>query len=333
MKRIVSLLFALLLILPAMAQKVTFSFQAGSIEKGALRTTMETNMSKLLTELNTAGRSKRDLKLDASIMEPEARKNLIAFWRNMRFFIEDKDVIQRCLNDELGYQVREIAITLSPTDNSFSGNLDRELVVSFNKSGRITGVRTAISNNQVLDMQRNALGVTDARRRLEIMKFVEDFRCYYIEKNLSALEKIFADDALIITGSVIKQQTMASLERPEMRVKYRKEDKPQYLKRLETQIFKNNKYINVEFDQISIVRHPADGKQNFYGVTLHQDWSTYRNGSNTAGKPSYQDEGWLFLLWEFHDDGTPPVIHVRSWQPDELILNGGSKIDMNDFTF
>ncbi len=290
-------------------------------------------MSNLLTELNTAGRSKRDLKLDATIIEPEARKNLLAFWRNMHFYVDDNTVIQRCLNDELGYQVREIAIILSPIDNTFNGGLERELVVSFNKSGRISGVRTAISNNQIIDLQRNAKGVTDARRRLEILKFVEDFRCYYIEKNLAALEKIFADDALIITGSVIKQQTMASLERPEMKVKYRKEDKPQYLKRLETQIFKNNKYINVEFDQISIVRHGADGKQNFYGVTLHQDWSSYRNGSNTAGNPSYQDEGWLFLLWEFHDDGTPPVIHVRSWQPDELILNGGSKIDMNDFTF
>lgn len=299
------------------------------------RAVMESNLSKLLTELNSAGKANRELTLETSIIEPEARKNLMAFWSNMHFMIDDDVVVQRCLNDEMGYQVRDIAITLCPLDDSFSASKERELVVSLNRAGRISGVCTAMSNNQVLEIQRNAVGVTDVRRRMEILNFVEHFRSYYVEKNIAALEKIFADDALIITGSVIRQQSMPNMEKPETVVKYRREDKPQYLKRLETQIFRNNKYINVEFDKISIMRNGADGKGNFYGVTLHQDWSTIRNGDTkaTSDRPSYHDEGWLFLLWEFHDDGTPPVIHVRTWQPDEIVSNEGDLIDMNDFTF
>lgn len=321
--------------LPLLAQEVKFSFQSGSTNASMPTAQMESNISKLLTELNKAGIAKRELKLETAIIEPEARKNLNALWRSMHFTIDDKVVVQRCLNDAMGYQVRDIAITLRPLDDTFHASRERELVVSLNRSGRISGVCTAISNNQVLEIQRNAVGVTDASRRLEILNFVEHFRSYYTEKNLSALEKIFADDALIITGSVIKQQSMAKMERPETVVKYRREDKTQYLKRLETQIFKNNKYINVEFDKISVVRNGADGKGNFYGVTLHQDWSTIRNGDTKANadKPSYHDEGWLFLLWEFHDDGTPPVIHVRTWQPDEIIKSENDKIDMNDFVF
>lgn len=321
--------------LPLFTQEVKFSFQAGSTDTSMPCALMESNISKLLSELNNAGAMNRELKLESSIIEPEARKNLIAFWQSMHFTIDDRVVVQRCLNDAMGYQVRDIAITLHPLDDTFDASRERELVVSLNRSGRISGVCTAISNNQVLEIQRNAVGVTDASRRLEILSFVEHFRSYYTEKNIAALEKIFADDALIITGSVIRQQSMANKERPETKVKYRREDKTQYLKRLETQIFKNNKYINVEFDRISIVKNGADGKGNFYGVTLHQDWSTIRNGDAKANAdhPSYHDEGWLFLLWEFHDDGTPPVIHVRTWQPDEIINTDNDIIDMNDFVF
>ena len=35
---------------------------------------------------------------------------------------------------------------------------------------------------------------------------------------------------------------------------------------------------------------------------------------------NYSDEGYLFLLWEFPEDGSSPIIHVRTWQPE--MVNG-----------
>ena len=43
-----------------------------------------------------------------------------------------------------------------------------------------------------------------------------------------------------------------------------------------------------------------------YGVRMPQSW-TSRN---------YSDEGYLFLLWEFPENGGDPIIHVRTWQPE-----------------
>lgn len=316
-----------------LAKPVKFHFDAHSTVPAGIKTNVEQSISSLLTEINNAGSENRKLSLGKIRIESEAKRNLEALWENMHFVPDDNNIVQRCLNDEQGFQIRDIAGNLRPIDNTFEGDLFCQLVISFNHAGYITGVRIARSN-ETFDPS-TAVGVTDARRRLEILKFVEDFRCYYIQKNIGALEKIFANDALIITGSVIKQQPSARMETPSIKVKYRTEDKTQYINRLRTQVFKNNRYIDVKFDQISIMRSGAPGKECFYGVTLHQDWSSIRNGDvrATANHPSYHDEGWLFLLWEFHDDGTPPVIHVRSWQPDEWINTGVDKIDMNDFQF
>jgi len=319
------------------AQNVEFKFQAGTVMAGAPKIQMESNISQLLTILNNAGNAGDTLlTIPKGIMTTDAELALDAFWSNMHFVIDEEIVIQPLLNDAYGFEVRQIPITLIPLDNSFEGNKERELTINLSSSGKISGVIMALSNTEIRSFLTDFKGVTDYSRRLEILNFVEKFRQFYIEKNIEGLEKVFADDALIITGTVMKQQTMSSLtEKPEIKVKYRKEDKPQYINRLRNSIFKNNKYIEVKFDKFTIVQCEALGKENFYGVTLHQDWSSirYNDSKATANRPSYHDEGWLFLLWEFHDDGTPPVIHVRTWQPDELISSGIPVIDMFDFKF
>ncbi len=315
-------------------QNIDFKFQSGIVLAGVPKTQMENSISKILTVLNTAGHSGDSLLvIPKGILTIGAETALHAFWSNMHFVIDEDIVIQHCLNYANGYEVRQIPINLIPLDDSFNGIKERELTISLNFSGKITGVFMSLSNNDTRSFLENAKGVTDVSRRLEIRGFVEKFRQYYIEKDIESLDKIFADDALIITGTVIKTQSIPSMETPKVKIKYRREDKIQYLKRLANSIFKNNKYIDVKFDRISVMKCGADGKENFYGVTLHQDWSTirYNDTKANADHPSYHDEGWLFLLWEFHDDGTPPVIHVRTWQPDELIASGVEKINMYDF--
>jgi hypothetical protein len=62
----------------------------------------------------------------------------------------------------------------------------------------------------------------------------------------------------------------------------------------------------VTFSDPEVVRSKKN--PNFFGVTLHQHWKADR----------YEDDGYVFLLWEFHENDEPPIIHVRTWQPDKM---------------
>lgn len=292
--------------------QVSFKFSAGTIDAGATKTKMENNISTLLTEINRAGNAGTALNLSNINMESAAKARLNALWEDARFICDKSSNISKCLNDFQGYQVRAIPITMKPTDSSYSGSIDRELTISLSKSGVITGVRPAWElQEDVSKIMFSPGGVADTRQRREILKWVEDFRCYYNERNIEALKKVYSDDALIITGSVVTQRKNGGDMgvRMEQKVNYTVQSKEQYINKL-TRIFNNNRRVNVEFDHISVVMHGA--KPNIYGVTLHQKWQT----------SSYSDEGWLFLLWDFNDP-EKPQIHVRTWQPDQVVAKDG----------
>lgn len=295
------------------AAGVTFQFAPGSIASGALKTKMENNISALLTEINRAGTQSTTLNLTSINMEPAAKARLNALWNDAAHFVCDRQTnIYRCLNDYQGYQVRQIPITMKPVDSTYDQSINRELTISLNKEGVITGVRPAWElQEDVTQIMKEAIGVADTRMRREILKWVEDFRCYYNEKNLKALNQIYSDDALIITGSVVTQRKRQGDMgvRLEQKVKYTVQSKEQYLTNL-SRIFKNNSRIDVKFDHISVVSHGA--KPNIYGVVLHQDWKTN----------SYMDSGWVFLVWDFNDPESPQI-HVRTWQEDQVVAKDG----------
>ena len=313
-------ILAALMFFPLMlSAQVTFKFSANSIGQGNLKTKMENNITGLLNEITTAGKTGSYLDLDAIDMEPEAKNRLQALWEDVSFVCDDNMNVKRCLEDYQGYQVRNIPITLKPKDNSYNESLNRELTISLNKAGTITGVRMAWELQEDVDsMLKGSTGVSDIRQRREILKWVEDFRSYYNEKNIKSLNQIFSEDALIITGSIVNQRKKTGDMgiQYEESVKYKVQNKAEYISNL-TRVFKNNAKINVGFDHISIMKHGA--KPNIYGVTLHQSWR--------AG--AYHDEGWLFLLWDFNDPDHPQI-HVRTWQPEQIAAKDGL-FSLDDF--
>ena len=155
---------------------------------------------------------------------------------------------------------------------------------------------------------------------------MEDFRSYYDEKNISAIENIFSDNALIITGRVMESIGNSHMEinDPRKKVIYTKQNKKQYISNL-GQVFKNNRYINVEFSDIQLTRHPA--KENFYGVRLRQKWNSQRYNGKL-----YSDDGYLFLFWDFTDPENPQI-HVRSWTQYSPSLTEDDLLSPNDFEF
>lgn len=290
---------------------ITFSFDSRCAVNPTVRTKIERNITDLLNEVHKASVNNRDLNLNNINMEPAAKEHLMNFWEYLPFDCEDMVIVTRCLEDYQGYQVRGIKIELKPKDDTYKDRLNRELTISLNKSGIITGARPALElQEDVASIMKEGKDVTDLVRRREILKWVEDFRNYYNEKNIESLENIYSDDALIITGSVVNKKKITDTGVQIIsQVKYSEQSKPQYIKKLKN-IFKNNRYIDVKFEKITVVNHNT--KPNIYGVTLKQTWKT----------SSYSDEGWLFLLWDF-DDPEHPQIHVRTWQPDEVIAKDG----------
>ena len=290
---------------------VTFRFSANSTGgiSASVKSGIERDISSLLTEINDAAVETRSLNLSPMNTENGAKQRLTMLWRHVHFSCVDQLNVSNCLNDMQGYQVRGIAITVRSIDGTYKGSPDRELTISINRKGVITGVRFSSENHEeVSKILREGNVVTDQAERREILKWVEDFRCYYNEKNIDAIEQIFSEDALIITGSVVKAKRHIGDERVRLKdpddVRYKKMEKAEYIRNLKG-VFSRNEWIDVQFDNISVA---VDGsRKNIYGVKLKQKWSS----------PGYSDEGWLFLMWDFGDKDHPQI-HVRTWQPGNV---------------
>lgn len=310
MKKFFLVLLTILSVVQTKAE-IKFAFTPGSINSSALKIKMENNISTLLTEIHNAGTTGRGLCLTAVNMEDSAKEHLNSLWEILPFICEEQMNVCKCLNDHQGYQVRGIQIIMKPKDNTYDQSVYRELTISLNRNGIITGVRPALElQEDVAKIMGEGQDVEDLTRRREILKWVEDFRNYYNERNINSLKQVYSDDALIITGSVVMQRTSGDFgNQLSTNVKYTVQSKVEYIAKLE-RIFKLNRYINVKFDHISVVRHGA--KPNIYGVTLHQAWRT----------SNYSDDGWLFLLWDFTDPDRPQI-HVRTWQPEQVVAQNG----------
>ena len=298
---------------------VVFKFSPNSINSGNLKTKMENNISDLLSAIDVAGNSGVLLNLSGIDIEPEAKSRLESLWSDVKFTCDDDINVKKCLEDYQGFQVRNIPITIKAIDSSYDQSLNRELTISLSKTGVITGVRLSWELQQdVESMLKSSGSVSDSRQRREILKWVEDFRSYYNERNIKCIDQIFSNDALIITGSVVMQNKRNGDNgfQMEEKVKYKVQSKEEYITNL-SRVFRNNSKINVKFDHISVMMHGA--KPNIYGVTLHQTWQS----------GTYHDEGWLFLLWDFNDP-EHPKIHVRTWQPEQIASKDGV-FSLDDF--
>ena len=293
------------LTLPCKAQtQVRFSIIDGLADQ-QLKTRMESNISQFLTEVTYAGAEGRSLQLNGVNMTDNAVRSLSMLWNNLHFVCIDKEMHEHCNTTVNGYQLRNIAIKVIPVIEDYDGDLERQLTISLSRTGEITGARMAMASHVYTNIIKNG-DTVDMARREEILKFVEDFRSHYDEKDLEALNQVFSDDALIITGSVVMRRSNHGDQlkmRPE--IVYRTQNKQQYLSRLK-QTFARNKYIKVTFSDPEVVRSKKN--PNFFGVTLHQHWKSDR----------YEDDGYVFLLWEFKENDEPPIIHVRTWRPDKM---------------
>ena len=298
---------------------VTFEFSDGV--EGQIKTRMEQNIARLLTAINQACDAKND-EINFKGVQFEgsetATMTVGMLWNAVHFRTQDDDFYQTCLQHKqagrtTGYQVRGIYMDMVPVDDSYKDDLSQEFVIELDAQGRIRDLNIAMNKLQYQNLMREGERLDDLDRREQIIAFCEQFANAYHKMDLQFMDDIFSDDALIITGNVRKRApaTITMRKTPEValpnqnKVDYTVQTKAEYLSNLKN-LFNRQKnmkggFIDVQFDDYSIVRHPA--KPNYYGVTLRQRWSS----------KGYQDEGIVFLVWDFTDE-EHPKIQVRTWQ-------------------
>lgn len=276
--------------------------QIDGIDNATVKAKMERTMSAFLTEVNNAQSSKRALNFGGMGLSTNVQSSVSMLWENSPFECTDEEIIEHCIQTGSGYQVRNIPLMMRPTDSSFNEDEYQEAVFSFDRNGNMESFYLTLSMNLYMNVIKSNKSVTDLRRRQLILDYVEHFRTSYNQKDINFLTQVFSDDALIITGKVIKQ-SKDGIPMPD-KIQYKKQTKQEYLGNLR-RVFAANKYIKVTFDEIEVMRHPVN--PDFYGVTLHQGYTS----------DLYHDDGYIFLLWDFRNENAPQI-HVRTWQPDRI---------------
>lgn len=302
-KRILLVLFVALCAQHAAAQYRT-DFFLTDLTDDALTASVQTTLSDLVSELNAAYAEKRVPRISALHIDEHTQTSILALWENAAFRCDETEIVEAVNHYGTEYEVRNIPFIFPEMDRDEQYH---EIAVTFDARGTLTSFHMSIGQNLYRQVFSAGEQVKEFRRKQMILDYVEQFRTSYNTKDLVFLNQVFSDDALIITGRVAKAAPKSKDSGPTVqfgpRIEYTKQSKQQYLKNL-ARIFKSNRRINVEFDEIEIFLHPT--KDDWYGVRLHQGYTSDR----------YHDEGWLFLVWDFTDEDTP-TIHVRTWQPDK----------------
>ena len=316
--------FALLFVtLPAHAVDVTLTVDE-HVDRPSALAAAQSNLAAVLTEINRAQKAKESVSVKNLRMDEFAKKSLARLWAVTPFYCDDEEVVERCWVFKNGtMMVSHIPLIITPEDENFGLGTYPEAVVEFDTKGQLIDFRFALDAQTAESMERCGT-VVDKEKQMIILQYVERFRTAYNQKDISTIEKMFSDDALIITGRVVMAKPQGD-QGAQFKVEYNKQNKQQYISNLR-RAFLRNKWIDVKFSQIG--ENGEDGgcagitqstkDKTKYGVRLRQSWKS----------SNYSDEGYLFLLWEFPEDGGDPIIHVRTWQP-EMVGGTHQKPDDN----
>lgn len=294
---LITICFWIIAFCPLLSQaQVTFRMLDG-ISNPELKVKVESNVSKLLAEINRASTRNEQLNLAGVQIEKRASERLRNLWHNMPFCCEWKNNIQSCIQDFTGYEIRQIPVMLKPLDNAYKGGLHKELTISFNKQGIITGVRTSIDNNSYLALLSGGKANLDMRMRREILKYLEDSRSYYTEKDINAIAKMLGFCSFDVKKSLAENSetpVRVSLKKNECSVK----DKQEYLSNL-NKLFQQDGCIVAKISDIELMRHAWN--PYFYGVNFRLQLS------RGDGELQSATGGYYFLLWNFTEEANPKI--------------------------
>lgn len=283
--------------------QVKFTF-AGGIENPTMKSSMESDISKLLTEMNDAQEADRTLNLNGINMSSRAKVRLTSLWNSLHLKCEVKDNIQECIENSTGLEVRRIPVEVIPRDSTCQGALHKELTIRLSKDGTISGVNLSLDNQTFQNLMKEGITDSDINRRRDILDTVEIICSYYNEKNLAALNDFFQDsESVVMIGkmetSVKGSHPKNSAENQEFT--YTRQGIEQYITRLK-KIFMRSRCIHTDITDIQLTRYMT--RENFYKFRMRLTLTTEH----------YIDDSYILFVWECRDEKNP-VIHIKGWIP------------------
>lgn len=244
MKKILFITALSIVLSTASAQnKVDFEIGDG-LSDTSLKTRVERQVSNLLTAINVAEASGSYVNFSGIDIDDMASHSIAMLWENVHFRTLDDEIVTNCLRlgggQSSGWQVRNIEMEMKPLDDTYTGNKIQEVSIDFDKSGRIVDFNFTIGINQYMRIMKEGVELDDLDRRMQILHYVEQFRNAYNQKDINFMDAVFSEDALIITGKVIRRvpnELQIRSTRPE--IQYTKQSKQQYLANLK-RVFARN---------------------------------------------------------------------------------------------
>ena len=186
-----------------------------------------------------------------------------------------------------------------------------------------------VAFNVILCFAQETPEQKDAKRRQFIADFLATYEAAYESKNIEYISYFFSDDALIITETKELRKTGKEIIVPRTNksrpYQLMVEDKKEYIKRLRD-VFKSNMSIKLSIAGVKIRQHAK--YPEIYGVNFIQSWK-YQNEVDNFWES--QMPGYVFLMIDFKNSEQTPIIHVRTWQPKDNIVNEQDKFFLRDF--
>lgn len=185
-----------------------------------------------------------------------------------------------------------------------------DVVFTFTPDGKIDNLAFALDESATTDVLTK--GAWPENARMSIIEFLENYKTAFALERLDYIRTIFDDNAVIITGKIVKpkldgipENNRLQLSQNVIKTRYTKE---QYIKHLE-QSFASKEFINIRFSNNDIIKAGKGGE--IYGIQIKQDYYS----------DNYGDTGYLFLLVDINSP-TEPIIKVRTWQPEPDPVDG-----------
>lgn len=242
--------------------------------------------------------------LFANLMAKNGKVTLVGKAQSHNFIIADGYIIGRATNIKRQFR----------NGKAFM----EKLVYRFNpESRKIESVAFALTQRAENDIM-NAAASWPEVSRWAILNFMEDYQTAFALKRIDYINSIFSDDALIITGTILKKLNNA--ERAFDRSKsldlggpkdiaYSQLSKTEYIDRLR-KIFNTREYVHLQFEDnvtrmIDLPAINGINKGAAFGIEIKQRYES----------TGYSDDGYLTMV--FDTRGKLPIIHVRLWQPDK----------------
>ena len=242
--------------------------------------------------------------LFANLMAKNGKVTLVGKAQSHNFIIADGYIIGRATNIKRQFR----------NGKAFM----EKLVYRFNpESRKIESVAFAPTQRAENDIM-NAAASWPEVSRWAILNFMEDYQTAFALKRTDYINSIFSDDALIITGTILKKLNNA--ERAFDRSKsldlggpkdiaYSQLSKTEYIDRLR-KIFSTREYVHLQFEDnvtrmIDLPAINGINKGAAFGIEIKQRYES----------TGYSDDGYLTMV--FDTRGKLPIIHVRLWQPDK----------------